>query len=208
MSDFNPTVFISYSWSCEDHESWVLELAESLLRDGVDVKLDKWDLKEGHDLNHFMESMVRDPSITKVIIVFDKKYVDRANDKKGGVGTETQIISNEVYGSVDQNKFVGVVRERDEEGEAFVPIYYRGRKYIDLSDDSSYHAQYEILLRWVYNQPLYDKPKLGVKPAFLDDSSNRIDAATASAYRALLILLKKIIPTQDPWQNRTLIQFF
>lgn len=38
-------VFISYSWTNVTHEKWVLELAERLVSDGVDVVLDKWDLK-------------------------------------------------------------------------------------------------------------------------------------------------------------------
>ena len=37
-------VFISYSWTKGD---FVLKLARQLLADGVDVVLDKWDLKEG-----------------------------------------------------------------------------------------------------------------------------------------------------------------
>jgi len=165
------------------------------MRDGVDVKLDKWDLKEGHDLNAFMESMVHDPAITKVIMVFDREYSQRADDKQGGVGTETQIISTEVYKSVQQDKFVGVVRERDDSGEACVPIYYRGRKYIDLSDDSSYHDQYEMLLRWIYNKPLHKKPEIGSKPAFLDDeSSSQISSSLSSAFRSAVDAIKKNKP--------------
>ena len=53
-----PKIFISYSWSSSSHERWVLELAERLVSDGVDVTLDKWDLKEGQDKFSFMESMV------------------------------------------------------------------------------------------------------------------------------------------------------
>jgi hypothetical protein len=39
-----PKVFISYSWSSSDR---VLEFAKRLMANGVDVILDKWDLKEG-----------------------------------------------------------------------------------------------------------------------------------------------------------------
>jgi len=40
-----------------------MELRES----GVDVILDKWDLREGHDAYAFMEKMVTDPQIKKVL---------------------------------------------------------------------------------------------------------------------------------------------
>lgn len=38
-----PKVFISYSWTNPEHEKWVIELAEGLVKDGVHVLLDKWD---------------------------------------------------------------------------------------------------------------------------------------------------------------------
>jgi hypothetical protein len=42
-----PKTFISYSWTTPDYESWVISLASELRENGVDVILDKWDLKEG-----------------------------------------------------------------------------------------------------------------------------------------------------------------
>ena len=60
----NPKVFISYSWSSSDHEKWVLNLAEKLRGDGIDVILDKWDLGVGHDKYAFMERMVTDKDIS------------------------------------------------------------------------------------------------------------------------------------------------
>src|SRR5215813_11139601 len=93
----NPKAFISYSWSSQEHERWVLDLATQLRESGVDVIFDKWDLKEGHDAIKFMEKMVTDPEIKKVIMVLDRTYAEKADGRKGGVGTETQIISPEIY---------------------------------------------------------------------------------------------------------------
>ena len=39
-------LFISYSWTNQDHETWVLNLAKELVENGVHVVIDKWDLKE------------------------------------------------------------------------------------------------------------------------------------------------------------------
>ena len=44
-----PRLFISYSWSTSEHEQWVIDLATELVNSGVDVVLDKWDLREGHE---------------------------------------------------------------------------------------------------------------------------------------------------------------
>ena len=48
-----PKVFISYSWSTPKHQQKVIQWAERLISDGVDVVLDVFDLKEGHDKFHF-----------------------------------------------------------------------------------------------------------------------------------------------------------
>ena len=165
-----PKLFVSYSWTTPEYEDWVLNLATELRESGVDVILDKWDLKEGDDANAFMERMVTDDSVNKVLIVCDRKYAEKANNRSGGVGTETQIISAKVYDSVEQSKFALVVAERDDNGQAYLPVYYTGRIYIDLSDDDNYSKNFEQLLRWVYDKPLHIKPKLGNTPAFLKES--------------------------------------
>ena len=95
QEDRIPKVFISYSWSSE---AQVLSLAQRLVAHGVDVVLDKWDLKEGQDKYVFMEQCVNNSDITKVLIFCDKTYTEKANNRTGGVGDETVIISSEVYG--------------------------------------------------------------------------------------------------------------
>ncbi len=133
-----PRLFISYSWTNAEHEAWVLRLATDLRQTGVDVILDKWDLKEGHDAHAFMESMVTDPTIAKVALVCDRTYVQKADSRKAGVGVEAQIISPEIYAAQDRSKFVALVRELDDQGRALVPVYYRSRIYIDFSNEGNF----------------------------------------------------------------------
>ena len=49
MLDRVPQVFISYSWTSKAYQQSIIELASRMRHDGVDVKLDVWDLKEGQD---------------------------------------------------------------------------------------------------------------------------------------------------------------
>lgn len=165
-----PKLFISYSWSTPDHEQWVIDLAEELVSNGVDVVLDKWELREGHDSIKFMEQMVTDSSITKVILVCDRTYVEKADSRAAGVGTETQIISSEVYAKASQSKFVAVIAERDSEGKPYLPTYYKSRIYCDLSESDRYAENFEKLLRWVFDKPLHVRPELGKPPSFLADA--------------------------------------
>ena len=113
MSDeyIAPKVFLSYSWSSPEHTEWVLELA-GRLRDpgGVEVVLDRWHLRPGQDKYNFMEQMVQDETVRKVLMICDRAYTEKADARKGGVGDETQIISSEVYKSVDQKKFLPIIR--------------------------------------------------------------------------------------------------
>jgi TIR domain len=186
----NPKLFISYSWSSSDHEAWVLRLATDLRENGVDVILDKWDLKEGHDANAFMERMVTDDDIKKVVMVCDRVYVEKANNRKGGVGTETQIITPDIYAKQDQSKFVAVITECDDEGKPYVPAYFRSRIHIDFTDDSEYSSRFEQLVRWVYDQPIYVKPELGAKPAFLADDDKKVKLATSARFRRAIDAMK------------------
>lgn len=157
QNDNIPKVFISYSWSSD---ALVLDLAQRLVSHGADVVLDKWELKEGNDKYKFMERCVNDAYITKVLIICDKAYAQKANDRTGGVGDETVIISSEIYGNAKQEKFIPIVAERDEEGKEYVPTYIKTRIYIDLSDPEKYEAEYEKLLRNIYEKPQFVKPKL------------------------------------------------
>lgn len=58
-----PKAFTSYSWTSTEHCEWVRKLVDRLRGDGVDVILDVYRLKEGHDKYVFMEQMVTDPEV-------------------------------------------------------------------------------------------------------------------------------------------------
>jgi hypothetical protein len=113
-----------------------------------------------------MESMVTDPNVTKVIVVSDKRYAEKADGRKGGVGTESQITSAEIYNKTDQTKFVAVISEVDDHGEPYLPRFFVSRVYI-LMTEAHFATNFEQLLRWIYDKPLYVKRALGNMPAFL-----------------------------------------
>jgi|ERR1700733_3632972 len=164
-----PKIFISYSGTSPQHEHWVLDLAERLSSDGVIVVLDKWDLREGQDKHAFMEQTVHDETIQKIIVICERGYQEKANDRRGGVGTETQLISKQVYEKTGQAKFIPVVREYDEHGKACMPHFMASRIYIDLSSDETFEENYQKLVRNLYEKPLLKRPALGTAPAYIID---------------------------------------
>ncbi len=197
----HPKLFVSYSWSNYKHKEWVLRLCTELREKGVDAIFDEWDLKEGHDAKAFMEKMVTDEEIKKVILVIDGQYGEKADKRIGGVGTETQIITTEIYEKVDQNKFVAVIA--DSEGKENIPAFYKNRIHIDLSDEELYGENFEQLLRWVYDKPRHIKPDIGKKPAFLEEE-NQITLSTSSVSRRSLEAFKN----SRPYAEGTLDEYF
>lgn len=180
-----PRLFISYSWCTPEHEQWVIDLATELVNSGVDVILDKWALREGHDSVAFMEKMVTDSSIAKVILICDRVYADKADGRSGGVGTETQIISSEVYAKQAQDKFVAVIAEKDAEGRPYLPTYYKSRIFVDLSESDRYAENLEKLLRWIFDKPLYVRPEVGKPPSFIVEPDAPVLGTSALAKRVI-----------------------
>lgn len=188
-----PKVFISYSWTSLTHQSIVKHWAERLLADGIGVVMDIFDLKEGHDKYAFMEKMVTDPTITHILVMCDKAYAEKADARKAGVGTETQIISKEVYDKVNQSKFIPIACELDKSGNWCLPTFLKSRIGIDFSTPEAVNENWEQLVRLLYGKPLHVKPAVGKSPAFLRD-----DAAPASPALAKFSALKQAILNAKP----------
>lgn len=162
----NPKIFISYSWHPEENKIRVQRLAERLMQDGVNVKLDVWDLKHGHDKYVFMEQLVKDPDIKKVLVICNEDYARKADDRTGGVGTESTIMSSDIYSLAEQTKFIPILVEK-KNGEPCLPTFLKSRMYIDMSSNDIYELGYDQLLRDIYEKPLLRKPALGKMPSYL-----------------------------------------
>lgn len=159
-----PVVFLSYSWASEQHKAWVADLARRLRANGVDVHLDRWDVRLGHDLTLFMERYA-DPS-ARILVVLSDDYGPKADSRDqhhSGVGTETTILSATVYRSLGSNRVVPLVPDSGTvEGEPVVPTYLMGRSWIDFRGD--HETAYEDLLRDLHDAPLEAAPPLGKNP--------------------------------------------
>lgn len=198
----NPKVFISYSWHPEESKIRVQQLARRLMSDGVDVILDVWSLKDGQDKYVFMEKMVTDSDIDKVLIICNKDYAEKADCRKGGVGTESTIMSDEIYSKAEQTKFLPVVFEKGNDGMIYKPHFLKSRIHIDMSSDDCYEMGYEQLLRDIFDKPLIKKPALGTMPAFLE-TDEPILLSTAKEQRFLKVKNEESSSFKD-WVERYL----
>jgi hypothetical protein len=155
-----PKVFISYSYDNEEHKNWVLQLATRLRSNGIDVILDRWNNKLGSDLASFMERGLSKSQ--RVICICSDKYVNKANEKKGGTGYEKQIMTAELIKDQNNNWIIPLIKNNL--GEKKIPTFLNGRIYIDFEESNLYECKYEELLRDLLDEPILPIPLIGKNP--------------------------------------------
>lgn len=164
----NPKVFFSYSWDNDDHRFWVLKLASDLIKKGIDVLIDEWDLDSyNNDLHQFMETGIRDSD--KVIMICTPNYAKKANERLGGVGIENTIITGEFYDKKKSNKFIPIIRKSNKNLTESLPSYLKTKFALNFTDDTQYKTKQEELIRKILNIPRYKKPELGDLPKLKSD---------------------------------------
>ena len=142
-----PTAFISYSQESEEHIVWVKEIAARLRNDGVNVKLDQWELVPGDQLTEFMEKSVAENDY--VLIICTPTYKKKADDRLGGVGYEGDIITSEVFQTKNQRKFLPILRKGEWVDSA--PRWIKGKYFIDLREGSNFNRGYNDLIITIQN---------------------------------------------------------
>ena len=156
----HPVVFISYSHDDDEHSAWVEVLAGHLRQHGVDVIFDKWDLHLGKDLRFFMEHGLS--KSRKVICVCSEKYVAKFNAGTGGVGYESNIITQDLLRHATLEYVLPIVRNNYTKTPT--PIALGTKLYIDFSDESKYWDNYRHLLETIYERTRDKIPQLGPSP--------------------------------------------
>src|SRR5690554_922040 len=153
-----PVVFISYSHDSDKHKDWVLQLATKLRSNGVNVILDRWNLKLGSNLASFMERELSKSN--RVICICSDTYVNKANKGKGGAGYEKQIMTAELIQDQNTNWIIPLIVNN--QSEKRTPTFLAGKMYISFEDSNLYESKYEELLRDLLDEPSI--PPLGKNP--------------------------------------------
>ena len=65
--------------------------------------------------------------LKKVLVVCNKDYAENANCCKGGVGTESTIMSDDIYSKAEQIKFISVIFEKWDNQEIYTPHFMKSR---------------------------------------------------------------------------------
>lgn len=192
--------FVSYSWDSEDHKDWVRRFAEDLIRNGVDVTLDQFDLTPGQDRYLFMERGVTGADV--VLIVCTPSYVERANERQRGVGVETTLLTPQFFEAHADKQFIPIIRQRYDTLSA-TPFYLASLVYLDFTEDSTYAESLEGLLRHLFRQPRHPKPGVGIPPnleAAVDVERVNAQPLPIIAPSAQQLLTTVLESTQEDWE--------
>lgn len=138
---YKPSVFISYSWGSKEFKEWVNRLAQQLRKDGVMITFDDWDIKLGDPIPQFMEEAIAKSDYVLIICTAD--YKRKSNERTGGVGYESNIITAEVYGKHNHRKFIPVLAEKLDS----IPDWLLGKRYLDISTEDEFNQNYPHLLK-------------------------------------------------------------
>ncbi|MDF2958610.1 MAG: protein-transrane prediction [Paenibacillus sp.] len=165
-----PLVFISYCWTSEEHKEWILKLAERLIsQSGVDVILDRWHGVIGQDRFLFMEESIE--RADKVLVICDKNYCEKANNRLGGVGTESQIITPELYRDTKQDKFIPISLVQEKNGDYLLPNFFKSRFALGMINPQNFESDYKVLERLIWQEPELKPPARGERPNFSKNES-------------------------------------
>lgn len=167
-----PQVFVSYSHDTQEHKEWVRRLAERLRESGVDISLDQWDLRPGMDIPSFMERSLAQAD--RVIVVLTDTYVRKSDERTGGAGYETVMMTSEILANLDTSRFIPVVRQA---GKPRLPRGFGARYYVDFSADEEFDSSFTQLLRELHAEPELKKPPLGPNPFAAASAPPRLPAA-------------------------------
>jgi CRISPR/Cas system CSM-associated protein Csm3 (group 7 of RAMP superfamily) len=134
--------FLSYAWEDENHNEWVLNLADNLVRSGISVIYDRYDLGFGDNFHVFMEDGIA--RAKKVLLIFTPQYKEKASLRHGGVGYEYSLINGELYDTLAQNKkFLPILRKGDVNSS--IPPLYKQYLFCDMRDDNSFDKNFKDL---------------------------------------------------------------
>jgi hypothetical protein len=162
-----PSVFISYAWESEELKRWVLEFAKHLRSKGVDVTLDQWHLGLGDNRFQFMERSVTRSEF--VLVICTPTYAERSEERSGGVGYESNIITSRIAEKAGKQKFIPVLRSG--EWPTSVPAWLKFAVGCDLSGKPYRPNQFQQLLKTLHRKNT-SAPALGPVPVFEEEEAS------------------------------------
>ena len=132
-------VFVSYSWDSDSHIKKVGHLVNLLKKSGIRTVWDQ-DMALGKRIPSFMEEGLQ--KCDQVLFICTPKYKAKADERDGGVGYETNVITGDLYRSHNDMKYIPVLF--DGGWTDSLPVWASGKLGADLRNDNM--REFEKLL--------------------------------------------------------------
>ena len=170
-------VFISYSHDTPEHTRQVLQLANALRGQGVDVELDQYHVRPPLGWPSWCEEQLRPENAAFVLVICTNTYRQRvegktAADEGRGVFWEGRIIYSYIYNEKGNQRFIPVLLPGAKEDDVPRPLHDDARYHlmtIDLSDPG-----YLALYRELTGQPAVIKPPKGLIVSLPPDAQGAV----------------------------------
>ena len=178
--------FISYSHDSREHQLRILDLSERLRNDGIDCRIDQYQIHPRGGWPLWMEREIRDAD--HVMVVCTETYRQRFNGEEAegvgfGAAYESTLTRGSIYASPTDSKFskflVVLLRRADRD---FVPDVLLSAAQYCLEDDDGYDRLYRHIVGIPYAQmsqigkPKTERslPPLLGKPGFFSFKRDRV----------------------------------
>jgi hypothetical protein len=176
-----PTAFISYSHDSPSHERRVLELAQALRDNGIDVELDQFHNEEIIDWPEWCEEQIRETDF--VLCVCTEKYRNRIEnnvspERGKGAYWEGSLVRHEMYDQKGSGRFLPVLL--DDEPETSIPRVLQCWTCCRVERFTLDDPGYEHVIRILTGQARVVKRPVGEIPD-LGTESGTVPEASASA---------------------------
>ena len=169
------TVFVTYSWDNPEHEQKVHAFTNMLRDNGFHAEVDKM-LIQSESAKDFKTMMHKGmTNYKKVIIVLSEGYKQKAEEFKGGVGTEYSLILKDI--EENPNKYILVTFSgRD---KSIIPLFFKDRDIINLKENDE--SEKQKLFSKLLDENIYEFNEVASKlpqikkikaPEFFEDSQS------------------------------------
>jgi len=160
----NPSAFLTYAYSTEEHSDWVIRLATDLREKGaIDCKLDVWNLKPGERIMEYMKQI---SIVDKVLVVCDHMLIKKLeSEKSSGIQIEFLFINNLIERKPKKGDIIPILKEGSKEDT--IPKELQGRIYVDFRNAQEYEDKLEELIKAVWDQSNRPQPPLGEIPSYI-----------------------------------------
>jgi hypothetical protein len=101
-------------------------------------------------------------SSDRVLVICTPEYVRKANEGKGGVGFEKNILTAALLKDANDNSIIPVVRSASSAN--LVPTFLVSKVYVDFRDDALFESGYGELIRDLHGEASRPRPPLGSNP--------------------------------------------